>query len=181
MKLPSLIGLAGTFGSGKDTLAEILTSEYGYTHVSTGDMVRQVAMERYGSIERPVLYRTAQENREKYGAGYFVELALKKSRPLIISGIRSLGEMKALKVAGGVMIYVDAPIELRHQRIVSRKRDNEVKLSLEEFQAFEETEMYAGDKDTDFNIRAIGERADVMLINDGSLEEFKQQLDQLAV
>lgn len=172
MKLPELIGLAGTFGSGKDTLAEILVDNYGYTHVSTSDLVREVAMERYGSIERPILYKTAQESREEFGGGYFVEIGLKKPRPLIISGFRSLGEMTALKSAGGVMVYVDAPIELRYQRITKRQRDNEVKRSLEEFQAFEETEMYAGDKDTDFNIRAIGQQADVVLINDSTLEAF---------
>lgn len=182
MKLPELIGIAGTFGSGKDTLAELLASEYDYIHASTSDMVREVAIEKYGSIERPVLYRTATESREEFGAGHFVELALKKPRPLVVTGIRSLGEMKALKAAGGVMVYVDAPVELRHQRIASRQRDNETKTSLEEFRNFEETEMYSGDKDTDFNIRAIGEQADVMLVNDGTFEEFQEKsLDKLRV
>lgn len=55
MKTTDIIGLAGTFASGKDTVAHKLVEDFGYTHVSTGDMVRRVAQEKYGSIERPVL------------------------------------------------------------------------------------------------------------------------------
>ena len=88
----SLIGIAGTFASGKDTVAEFLVRDFGYTHVSTGDMVRKVATEKYGSIERPVLVKTATELRYENGAGALVSEALKEARPLVITGIRSLGE-----------------------------------------------------------------------------------------
>ena len=120
MKLPNLIGVSGTFGSGKDSLARILVNEYGYTEVSTSDLVREVAMRERGSIERPVLAEVATMCREKYGAGYFVEVGLDKPRPLVITGIRSLGEMKALKQADGIMVYIDAPIEERCRRMIGR-------------------------------------------------------------
>lgn len=174
-----LIGISGTFASGKDTLARHLEERFGYTHVSTGDLVREVAMRERGSVERPILAEVATRHREQDGAGYFVQQALLKSRPLIVSGIRSLGEMKALKAAGGVMLYVDAPVELRHQRIKERNRDAEVQLSLEEFIANEEHEMYGGDADTDFNIREIGRQADLHISNTGDLEAFLTDAHQL--
>lgn len=43
---PQLIGLAGTFASGKDTLAKRLIETFGYEHASTSDMVRKIALER---------------------------------------------------------------------------------------------------------------------------------------
>ena len=174
MQFPDLIGVSGTFGSGKDVLAQLLERERGFGHVSTSDLVREEAMRRYGQIERPVLHKTAQECRGQYGAGYFVELGLDKPRPLIISGIRSLGEMKAIKQAGGVMVFIDAPLEVRYERMVLRGRDNEVKISLEEFREREEGEMYSGPSDADFNMRAIREQADLVLDNSASIEQFSE-------
>lgn len=174
MKLPELIGLSGTFGSGKDLLAGVLAESYGYTHVSTSDLVRQVAMRDRGSIERPILKEIAEECRQKFGGGYFVEQGLQQSGPLVISGIRSLGEMKALKQAGGVMVFVDAPFEIRYNRMVERSRDGESLISHEEFKERESRELCSGPLDTDFNITAIGEQADVNLDNSGTKDEFLQ-------
>ena len=167
-----LIGISGTFASGKDTVAEFLVKDFGFTHVSTGDMVRKVALEQYGSIERPVLAKTATELRYENGAGALVTEALKEQRPLVITGIRSLGEAKALKEAGGTLLFVDAPVEVRYERVKSRSRDNETALTLEEFKANEEKELYAGPNDEDFNIRGIGEMADITVQNVLPLDEY---------
>ena len=43
---PVIIGLAGTFASGKDSLARALEEKFGICHISTGDIVRKVAMEK---------------------------------------------------------------------------------------------------------------------------------------
>ena len=81
--------------------------------------------------------------------------------------------MKALKQADGIMVYIDAPIEERYRRMIGRARDAEAQVSLEEFRQREEQEMYSGDSDADFNIREIGKRADVKIVNDGTFEEFR--------
>jgi dephospho-CoA kinase len=167
-----LIGISGTFASGKDTVAEFLVKDFGFTHVSTGDMVRKVAQEKYGSIERPVLAKTATELRYENGAGALVTEALKEQRPLVVTGIRSLGEAKALKEAGGTLLFVDAPIKVRYERVMSRSRDNETALTLDEFRANEEKELYAGPNDEDFNIRGIGKMADVNVENVLPLDEY---------
>lgn len=171
-KTTAIIGIAGTFASGKDTVAHQLVADHGYTHVSTGDMVRKVAMEKYGSIERPVLFKTATELRYAFGAGALVLEALKEARPTVISGIRTLGEAKALLEAGGTLLYIDAPVEVRYERVKSRNRDAETELTLEQFKANEEKELYAGPNDEDFNIRGIRDMADIVVENTLPLEEF---------
>ncbi len=171
-KPTDIIGLAGTFASGKDTIAHHLVDDFGYTHVSTGDMVRKVAQEKYGSIERPVLFKTATELRYESGAGALVLEALKEQRPTVISGIRTLGEAKALLEAGGTLVFVDAPVEMRYERVQSRHRDKETELTLEQFIANEEKEMYAGPNDEDFNIRGIRDLADVVVENTLPLDAF---------
>ncbi len=174
-KTTDIIGLAGTFASGKDTIAHHLVDDFGYTHVSTGDMVRKVAQEKYGSIERPVLFKTATELRYESGAGALVLEALKEHRPTVISGIRTLGEAKALLEAGGTLVFVDAPVEIRYERVKSRNRDKETELTLEQFIANEEKEMYAGPNDEDFNIRGIRDLADIVVENTLPLNEFVSQ------
>ena len=83
-----------------------------------------------------------------------------------------MGEVKALKNAGGTLLFVDAPIELRYERVKSRLRDNETELTLDEFRANEEKEMYAGPNDEDYNIRGIGEIADIRIENTLPLEQY---------
>lgn len=169
---PQLIGIAGSFASGKDTVAHHLVEDFGFTHVSTGDMVREVAMRERGSIERPVLHEVADEHRHRDGAGAFVRHALAKPRPLVITGIRALGEAKALKDQGGVLVFVDAPAEVRYRRMQDRHRDQETELSLEQFEANEAKEWHAGDGDADFNLRDIKTMADIVIDNVGHINEF---------
>lgn len=175
----TLIGLSGTFAGGKDTLAKRLEGQY--THVPTGDIVRKVAMREYGSIERDVLQKTATRYRHEHGAGYFVETAINESpRPLIISGIRSLGEAQAVRDAGGVIVYIDAPAEVRYERMKLRNRDAEVELSLEEFIRQEEKELVGDLEDMSaFNMREIGRCADITIQNDSTVEAFYEQAKQL--
>jgi len=167
-----LIGIAGSFASGKDTVAHHLEKDFEFTHVSTSDMVREAAMRERGSIERPILYEVAREHRKTDGAGAFVLEALKKPRPLVVTGIRALGEAKELKNAGGVLVFIDAPVELRYERMKNRHRDTETELTLEQFQKNEESEWHAGDTDADFNLRDIKTMSDVVVDNNLPLNEF---------
>lgn len=182
-KETNIIGLAGTFASGKDTLAHYLVQHYNYLHVSTSDMVRQEALKERGSIERPVLHEVADNLRRTHGAGVMVELAItlfeaklaerEDYKGLVVSGLRSLGEAKAIKEAGGILVFTDAPIEIRYERMVSRQRDSETRLSLEEFKAQEAKELEtAGDSDESFNILGIRDMSDVRLTNDTDLDAY---------
>ena len=171
MKYP-IIGIAGTLATGKDTVAERLADTFGYTHVSTGDIVRELAMTEHGSIERPVLYETAKKHRETEGAGFLVTRALEHEQPLVVTGLRSLGEAKELKAGGGILLFIDAPIEVRYERMRSRQRDNETALTLEGFKQNEAKEWYAGPNDSDFNLRDIEKMSDIVIDNALELEPF---------
>lgn len=169
---PQLVGLAGSLASGKDTIAHRLVADFGFTHVSTSDIVREIALRERDSIERPVLYEVADQHRKRDGAGVFVVHALQKSRPLVVTGLRSLGEAKELKQHGGILLFIDAPIEVRYERMRSRSRDGEISLSLEEFKANEEKEWHAGDSDADFNLGGIKAMADITIDNTLPVDEF---------
>lgn len=177
MKSTDVIGIAGSFASGKDTIAHHLVDSFGYTHISTGDLVREVAARERGSVERPVLHEVGDIYRHQHGAGYFVQQALEKSRPLVVTGIRSLGEAKEIKKAGGTLLYIDAPVELRYERMRARLRDDEATISLEEFKAREASEMHSGTSEADFNLSEIKKMADIVVDNTETAEKFAATVD----
>jgi dephospho-CoA kinase len=181
-----IIGISGSFSSGKDTLAKHLNEVYGFMGVNTGDIVREIAQVERGSIERPVLQEVADELRHKYGGGVLVERALDRYHNSIrnypgcsIVGLRSLGEAKAIKEQGGTLVFVDAPIEIRYERMIARARDDEKVITLEEFRQREEAELSSGSSDADFNLLEIEKLADVKLVNDTTAEAFLRQADSV--
>ena len=179
-----IIGLAGTHASGKDTVADYLVKNYGFYHVSTGDIVRDVAMQKYGSIERPVLYKTANEIRTEYGHGATGHMALEKfdrvkdkCKGLVVSGFRAIAEAQAVKDAGGVIVFIDAPEKLRFERLRDRARVEEGELSYEEFKKRESTEN--GGVDPAVDIGAIKSISDYEIINTtNNIPEFIKDVEK---
>lgn len=180
LKKPLIIGLAGTFASGKDTLAKHLEAKHGFMHVSTGDLLREETKRLYGSTDRAILQKYSNELRRTRGAGVLIGIALEHYQKqhdlfpggLIASGIRSTGEAEAIHAAGGTVVFVDAPIELRYERAFKRQRDADVK-SFEDFKKSEEYELSKpAENKTDHNIGGIRQMADVELENAENLADF---------
>ncbi len=165
-----IIGLAGTHASGKDTVADYLVKNHGFFHVSTGDIVRDVALDKYGSVERPVLYKTANEIRTNHGHGATGHMALDKFdevkdkyKGLVVSGFRAIAEAQAVKDKGGVIVFIDAPQQVRFERLRERARVEEGDLSFEEFKKRESAEN--GGVDPAFDISAIKSISDYEISN----------------
>lgn len=182
---PRIIGLAGSFAAGKDSLAHFLEDKYTIKHISTSDIVREVALEKYSSMERPILYKTANEIRDAEGTGALGQRALdryddfKEEFPggVCVSGFRAWGEAEVIRQRGGVIVFVDAPAEVRYQRTISRARDGEVQSTFEEFLAREAKEN--GGVNKDYSIVSIKDHADIVLDNSGDIEQFLKQASQL--
>ncbi len=181
-----IIGLSGTFASGKDTLAHHLVQKYNFLHVSTGDMVRAVAEAEHGSTERPILQKVANELREKRGPGVLAELAIEKLsnesdkyQNLVISGVRSLGEAEVIKQAGGTIVFVDAPIEVRYERIQARHRASEEELTIEEFrQSEKQEELAVHDNPYVQDISGVKELSDIIVFNQDDVEAYLSDAEQ---
>lgn len=181
-----IIGISGTFASGKDTLAKHLVQAKNFMHVSTGDMIRAVAQAEYGNTERPTLVKTANELRAKRGPGVLAELGIDKFQTegagfngVVISGVRSLGEVNSIQTVGGIIVFVDAPIEIRYKRAQDRKRANEETLSLEDFKRSEEIEANSmHDNPAVQDIPGVRELADFVIVNDNNIEAFFADAEQ---
>ncbi|NYZ75325.1 AAA family ATPase [Candidatus Micrarchaeota archaeon] len=184
------IGLTGTLGSGKGTVLEIIKKQFGENVVSygTGDFVREEVTRRGLTQDRPNQQKVANEMRATRGTGVLAEKALEKAALLppsiklvLVDGIRNPGEVQVLRNAIGknfVLWAIDAPIEVRYERIRKRAREGEHLLSFEEFKASEEKEKKASDAAAQ-SIPACMALADGLIENNGPLEELEKKVKAL--
>ena len=93
-----IIGVGGTNGSGKDTLAGILV-EQGWLFVSVSNILREELERRKAPIERENLRSLSAEWRRKHNAGHLIDKAVEifdsqkhEYNDLVISSLRNFGE-----------------------------------------------------------------------------------------
>lgn len=182
MSKDKIIGIAGTNGSGKDSLGEILADDWGYMFVSVADFLRDEAKKRGLPIEREVLRTISAEWRRKYGLGVLVDRAVemyKQSQDqyegLVISPMRNVGEADRLKEVGGTLVWIDADPKIRYGRITNRARSAEDKKTYAQFLAEEKIEMKPSGDEATLSLSDVKKRADIFIQNNvKSLEDFRQ-------
>lgn len=178
MKLPDIIGIAGTNGSGKDTLAELREELQGVLNTSLSDVLRREATRRGLSHERKNLRAISTEWENELGEGALVQKVLEyyetergSKGGLSISSVRRATEAEAIKRAGGLIVWVDADQRQRYDRIAARSRADDM-ISFEEFVDQEKAELFntAGVKGA-LETGKIAHLADIKIYNDFSSKQ----------
>lgn len=171
----NLIGLGGTNGAGKDTVAEMLVERRGWLFVSLSDLLRIEARKRGHEPDRKWLREISAEWRRDGGLGVLVEKAIEhfesvkdQHEGLVVSSLRHPAEAMVVHEYGGRVVWVDADPQIRYKRMTSRVRDAESAFSFEQFMAAEQAEMahHGGDKTT-LNMGDVKKLANMTLMNDG--------------
>ena len=182
-----IIGIAGTNGSGKDALGEILAKDFGWFFVSISDLLRNEARYRGLAVERENLRKISSEWRKKYGLGILMNKAVdeyekqkQEYNGLVIANLRNPGEADEIHALGGRVVWVDADPHVRYARALSRKRGAEDSKTFEQFLQEEQDEMHNhGNDDTALNMSAVKAKADIFIANDSSdIEVFKTDITQ---
>lgn len=183
-----LVGLSGTLGSGKDTVASHLVDKYRFMHVSLGDVLRVEARRQGRDTERPTLIEIGMRLREEYGSlgalcikgiEQWDEQRAKFAGGLVISGVRVLGEAQEIKDQNGTLVFIDAPAEERYRRLVARNRDYETSRTFEEFVAHEKIELDGLGGTNSPHLRAVERISDEVIQNIGSESELLARVDGL--
>lgn len=182
-----VIGICGLHGAGNDTVRQMLEQKLPAIGAVTSDCVREATTAKGLSLERDNLYRVANEGRVQQGEGVWARRAWEKVQAqqdqypyALIGGIRSPAEVHTLKQLTHnqfTLIAVTAPLEVRYQRVVARRREGEDQITLEAFRAKEERELAGGPGKQ--NITDTLALADYKIENDGTPEQLEQKVDQL--
>lgn len=176
-----IIGLAGTNGSGKDTVGALLAEQHKYLFISVTELLRTECQRRNLPVERENLRTISAEWRRELGLGVLVdkvvaeyEIVKDQYAGVVMASMRNPGEADRIHEFGGTMIWIDADPQTRYDRIqanvATRGRAEEDNKTFEQFLAEEEAEMHTpvGGDSAMLNSAAVKDRCDVFLTNDTS-------------
>jgi dephospho-CoA kinase len=175
-----ILGITGTFASGKDAVGEYLEKK-GFEHYSTGDEVFAIAQEKGIKPTRDNLRELANKLRDKYGPEYLSRRVMEnkvKTDKVVIAGLRQPGEIKYLqKFPNFHLIAVDAPVELRFKRMRKRARPGDPE-TIEAMIEKERKEMESKGKNAQ-KIHECAMMADYTIINDGTFKQLNKKVDAI--
>jgi len=174
-----ILGIAGEMGSGKGTIAKhVMEQRGGGTH-------------RFSTILRDILDRVhleqSRENiqtlstilRKNFSEDILAKAMLHDAEGdahdiVIIDGVRRLADIVYLReLPHFKLVYVEADMEIRYERIVKRgENSDDAKKTFEEFKKDHEDE-------SEDQIRELKNYADYVINNDGTYEELHMQVDKI--
>lgn len=181
----SIIGIAGTNGSGKDSLGKILAEKHQYLFISLTDMLRDELSRQGKTSTRENMRELSAEWRREHGLGVLIDKAYQTYSAqkehfngLVMASLRNPGEVDSIHELGGKVVWVDADPHIRFERMAGRGRTDDPK-TFEQFMTDEKAEMeHSGDKAT-LSTLGVKEKADIFLANDtNNLEEFEKSILQ---
>ncbi|MFH1401583.1 MAG: AAA family ATPase [Parcubacteria group bacterium] len=173
-----IIGLIGETGSGKDTVSDYIKKNYPEVLVLRfSDPLREALGIFLNEKRKEDQQWLAIVLRERFG-GDILWQALKKkienveSGIVILNGIRFADEYRGIKQIGGKIIYVTVDSKIRWQRVRSRGEKKDDRVSYKKFLQIERAA-------TELQIPKLGQKADFIIKNDGSIEDFYARIKKV--
>jgi len=169
--LVRVVCLTGMPGCGKEE-ALVVAQTLGFAVVRMGDVVREEALHRGLPITDATVGGMANAERQAHGMGIWAERTLPRiqGEKVLVDGLRGRAELEIFRGAFGTglsVVAVHASPKTRYERMLRRRRTDDAE-TLEAFHARDLRELSWGLGD-------VIATADVMLVNEGTLEEFRRQ------
>jgi dephospho-CoA kinase len=174
-----VIGTVGLPGSGKGEAADV-ARDAGVPVVTMGDVIRAECRSRgldpaehHGEIAKAL---REEEGLDAIAARSLplIETELETSDVVLVDGLRSEYELDRFEEAYGdefVLVSIEAPFDLRAERLSDRGRDD----SDVDREALRERE----ERELGFGMGEVMDRADVVVENTESLERFRERIRTL--
>lgn len=176
-----IIGVTGTNGAGKGTVPAYLVEHHGFTHFSARAFIVREIERRGLAVDRTSMNQTANDLRKAHGPEYVIKCLLEEAKEkggdAVLESVRALGEARYLKEQGAFIVAVDADRRIRYDRITKRASETD-RVSFEQFCIEEDREM-AQTEAYDMNVRGVMDMADHTILNEGTLEEFHDAIEEM--
>jgi dephospho-CoA kinase len=169
------ICVTGMPGCGKEEFLKI-ASQAGLPVVRMGDVVREEASRRGISLTDEGVGGMAHQERQVHGPDIWARRTLERisDQNVVIDGVRSPAEVDTFRAAFGgrvTVVAVHASPRTRYKRISSRGRSDDV-LTEEEMKVRDGRELKWG-------LGKVIALADYMIVNEGSLRDFKREAEEV--
>jgi dCMP deaminase len=175
-----IIGLTGKNGAGKTAVSDYLKSR-GFEYYSLSDEIRAEIRRRGLDITREVLIEVGNELREKSGPGVLAERILRNlanDQNYVIDSIRNPQEVEALRRRSDfTLLAIEADQATRFERSRARAREGAAQ-TLQQF-IEEEARELSSENPANQQLNATRQKADLVVNNDGTLDELHRELDTL--
>ena len=175
-----VLAFVGAPASGKTEAASVAKA-LGIPIITMGDVVRAELRRRGLPLSDENAGRIASELRAQEGMDAIAKRCIPEVRAIagkkaviVIDGIRGISEVETFKKEFGTdftLVRVDAPLNLRYERIKTRGRGDD-SLSIEEFKTREERE-------NEWGLGEAMKNADKVITNTDSRELFKEQIEEI--
>ena len=169
-----IIAFTGMPGSGKSEAVKI-AKELGIPVIRMGDCIWEEVKKRGLGLNDENVGRIADEMRKKHGMDIWARRTMEKidksHDKIVIDGIRNIEEMDFFREKLGkdfLLVAIHASPETRYKRLMDRKREDD-NLTIDRIKNRDERELRWG-------IGVLIALADVIIVNEGSLDEFKEKV-----
>ncbi len=175
-----ILGITGSFGSGKGEVVEYLVTNFGFSHYSASGFIKEEVIRRGMMVDRDSMIAVGNDLRKQHGPAYIIESLYAQAAAAggnaVIEALRAVAEVQKIRELGGIVIGVDADSKLRYERAFSRgsEKDN---VSYEKFLEQEKLESNPDDP-TKQNVFGALKESDLIIMNNGSLQELHTQIEQ---
>ena len=118
-----IIGIVGPIKAGKETLAGLIRSVYGFSVLSFGNEVRLEARARGIMVQRKELQTLGFDLIQQFGESYWAERLIERIQPktnYVVEGFRYLGQIERFRQQRSFkLIGITAPLDVLKQRYES--------------------------------------------------------------
>ncbi len=174
-----ILGLTGSFGAGKGVVVDYLI-EKGFKHYSASGYITEEIVRRGLPINRDSMIVVSNDMRATHGPSMIVDALYARAQEAggdaIIEALRAVAEVRRIKELGGKVIGVDADAHLRYERAFARGSEKD-DVPFEKWLEQERQESNPDD-DTKQNIFGALKESDIIVTNNGSLEELHAKIEE---
>lgn len=174
-----IVGLVGEIASGKGTVVKYLADKHEASTHRFSTIIRDVLDRLYIEHSRETLQQTSSMLRNTYGENILAKVMDEdtkndKNNVVVIDGIRRVADIEFLKENPNFkLVFIDVSLEKRYERIIKRQENADDKNK-----TFEEFKLDA-QREAELTIAKLKEYADVILDNNGTLQDLENQIEEL--
>ena len=177
--MKKILGLAGEISSGKGTTAKYICEKHSGSTYRFSTMLRDLLGRVYLPESRENMQKMSTIMRENFFDDILSSVIAKdvekdQHQIIAIDGVRRLADISYLKkIPGFRLVYIEADMEKRYERIVGRgENTDDTTKTFEEFKKDHEREA-------ERQIKDLKNHAEYVIDNNGSLEELYRQIDEI--